>query len=70
MVPDLTAEVLAEVAAEATAEILAEVLVELTSRTELVRTELVARVEIRQLEAQIEIQQLEELEVLLIAVRC
>jgi hypothetical protein len=61
IVPNLATEVLAEVAAEATAEILAEVLVELAGGTELVQTELVA---------QVEIQQLEELKVLLIAVYC
>ena len=56
--------------AEAAAEILAEVLVELAGETELAQTEPKARVEIRQLEAQVEIQQLKELKVLLIAVRC
>jgi hypothetical protein len=64
----LSIEVLMEILA-------AEVLVELASETELaqmklVRTEPVAQVEIRQLEVRVEIQQLEELEVLLIAVRC
>ena len=70
MVPDLAAKVLVEVAIEATAKILTEVLMELAGGTELVQTELVARVEIQQLEVRVEIQQLKELEVLLVTVCC
>ena len=65
-------EVLADVAADITVkilvEILAKVFVELTSEMELARTEPEAQVKIRQLKAWVEIQQLKELEVLLVAV--
>ena len=66
--------VVAEVVAEIAAEIAVEVLVELAGGTELVQTELV-RAELVQtelvaeLEARAEIRQLEELEILLVAVR-
>ena len=52
------------VTVETLAELIAELIVELVGRTELE-----ARVEIRQLEARVEIRQPEELEVLLVAVR-
>ena len=47
-----------------------EILVELTSETKLAWTEPKVQIKIQQLEAWVEIQQLKELEVLLIAIRC
>ena len=55
---------------EDAAEAAAEVLVELASETELAQTKPKAQVEIQQLEARVKIQQLKELKVLLIAIRC
>ena len=57
------AEVVADVVAEVLADVAADIAADIAGRTELE-----ARVEIRQLKAQVEIRQPEELEVLLVAV--
>ena len=59
------AEVLTDIAADIIAEILVEVLTKIAGGTELE-----AQVKIQQLKTWVEIQQLEELKVLLIAIHC